>query len=185
MKKLLPLLGILLLLTGCAGNTALETVNDTIVTDNWVTAANLEISLPESASVPTLQGEDGAKFYDCGAYSLTTQILPSGDLNGTLQQLTGYTLENLSHMKTKQNTATRYDCVWAAAGESGDKVGRAVVLDDGNYHYAVTVMADAQNSGDLIAEWEAVLSSVKISTAPTRSDTTADTDPQQTGDTES
>lgn len=164
MKKLILFLLILLMLTGCAAQPTFETVDDLPVSQTAAPAKNLQISLPKNAAAPTMESEDGACFYDCGDYTLTTQIVPSGDLSGTLQQLTGFMTDNLSHMKTKQQNAERYDCVWTAAGEGGDTVCRAVVLDDGVYHYAVTVMADAEKSGQLLDQWKNILSSVSLST---------------------
>lgn len=164
MKKLLLLVLILLMLTGCTAQPTFETVDDLPVSGQTVTAKELLLSLPKEAASPTMEGTDGACLYDCGEYTLTTQVLPAGNLDGTLQTITGFTGANLSHMKTKQQSLDRYDCVWTAAGEGGDVVGRAVVLDDGAYHYAVTVMADAEYAGELLGQWNTLLRSVKVST---------------------
>lgn len=164
MKKLLLLVLMLLMLTGCAVQPTFETVDDLPVSQTAEPAKELQLSLPDNAASPTMESEDGACYYDCGDYVLTTQIVSAGDLNSTLRTVTGFTAENLSHMKTKQQGVERYDCVWTAAGEGGDTVGRAVVLDDGVYHYAVTVMADAENAGELMGQWKTILSSVKLST---------------------
>jgi len=45
-------------------------------------------------------------------------------------------------IKTAQDTYERYDFVWTAAGEDGLQTGRACILDDGNYHYALSAMAE-------------------------------------------
>lgn len=165
MKKLLLLVLMLLMLTGCAAQPTFETVDDLPVSGQTAQAKELLLSLPDDAASPAMESEDGACLYDCGEYTLTTQVLPAGNLDGTLQTITGFTGANLSHMKTKQQSLDRYDCVWTAAGEGGDTVGRAVVLDDGAYHYAVTVMADAEHAGALLPQWKAILSSVQLGTA--------------------
>ena len=103
-------------------------------------------------------------LYDCGDYVLTTQIMQGGDLDSTLRQLTGFSGDDLAHMKTKQQGIDRYDCVWTAVGESGEQVCRAVILDDGSYHYTVAVMADATKTGGLNEQWRSVLNSVKLKT---------------------
>ena len=164
MKKLLLLVLILLMLTGCAAQPTFETVDDLPVSGQSAVAKELLLSIPKEAASPTMEGTDGACLYDCGEYTITTQVLSAGNLDGTLQTITGFTGANLSHMKTKQQSLDRYDCVWTAVGEGGDVVGRAVVLDDGAYHYAVTVMADAEYAGELLGQWNTLLRSVKLST---------------------
>ena len=164
MKKLLLIALAVLMLSGCTSQPVFETVDDLPVSGESAQAKEIILSLPKEASIPTLEGEDGACLYDCGDYILTTHIFSGGDLDGTLQQLTGFPGANLSHMKTKQQNLDRYDCVWTAAGENGEEVGRAVVLDDGVYHYAVSVLADAKAAGELLEQWKTVLKSVKLST---------------------
>lgn len=162
MKKLLLLSLTLLMLTGCAARPTFETVDDLPVNGTPEPAKELQLSLPEEAASPVMEGENGSCLYDCEDYILTTQVLPGGDLDATLRQLTGFATADLAHMKTKQQGADRYDCVWTAVGESGEQVCRAVVLDDGSYHYAVAVMADATKSGALTEQWQKVLNSVKL-----------------------
>ena len=164
MKKLLTIALTCLLLTGCASQTVFETVDGLPVSGQAVQAKKIDLSLPMEAAVPTLEGEDGTYLYDCGDYTISTHVFPSGDMDSTLQTLTGFPGANLSHMKTKQQNMDRYDCVWTAAGETGETVGRAVVLDDGTYHYAVAVMGNAQAAGELSAQWKNILKSVTLST---------------------
>ena len=40
------------------------------------------------------------------------------------------------------------------------QVGNAVILDDGNFHYAVSVMADADQAAKLEDTWQHILDSV-------------------------
>lgn len=164
MKKLLPIVLLVLLLTGCAAQPTFETVDDLPVNATPGPAKELQVELPKQATSPTMEGEDGVCLYECEDYILTTQVLPGGDLDATLRQLTGFATADLAHMKTKQQGLDRYDCVWTAVGESGEQVCRAVVLDDGSYHYTVAVMADADKSGDLTEQWRTVLNSVQIKT---------------------
>lgn len=164
MKKLFLIALAVLMLSGCGSQPVFETVDDLPVSGEPAQAKEIVVSLPKGASVPTLEGENNACLYDCGDYILTTHVFSGGDIDGTLQMLTGFPGANLSHMKTKQQNMDRYDCVWTAAGENGEEVGRAVVLDDGAYHYAVSVLADAELAGELLGQWKTVLNSVKLST---------------------
>ena len=152
-----------LLLTGCGAQETFETVNDQHIS----AAASpqfLNVELPEEAAAPTLGQEDAGNLYLCDGYTIAVQTMPGGNLDATLSQLTGFSSERLTLMHTKQPEAERYECVWTAAGEGGDQVGRLVILDDGNYHYAVTVMAPAQTAGALTETWQELMNSVRIST---------------------
>ena len=56
----------------------------------------------------------------------------------------------------------RYDFVWASAGENGDMLGRAVILDDGNYHYCLSVQrpADPEKTSQVV--WSQVFQSFSL-----------------------
>ena len=88
--------------------------------------------------------------------------MDGGDLNATMRALTGFSREQLTVMETERSDFKRYDCVWSTAGEGGDHVARAVILDDGYYHYAVTVMADFASAGELTRTWKTILDSVSL-----------------------
>ena len=65
-------------------------------------------------------------------------------------------------MKTQAEGADRYDFVWAAAGENGERLGRAVILDDGNYHYTMTVLKDAEATKKTQVVWRTVFESFSL-----------------------
>ena len=123
----------------------------------------LQVSLPKEALTPTLQNAEAGKLYLCDGYTLSVQTMQAGDLDATMRSLTGFSREQLTVMETMKHGIKRYDCVWSAAGEGGDQVARSVILDDGNYHYAVTVMADFASAGDLAATWKSILNTVSLS----------------------
>ena len=64
--------------------------------------------------------------------------------------------------ETAQDGAKRYDFVWASAGENGDQLGRAVILDDGNYHYCLSVLRDADTTEKSQIVWRDVFDSFKL-----------------------
>ena len=163
MKKCLLVMALAFLLTGCSARETLETLGDGYDTPVMAPVGQLELKLPQEAVAAAMEDPDAGKLYLCDGYTLTVQTMESGDLNETLRQLTGYGKEQLTVMETKQEGHRRLETVWTAAGEGGDQIGRAVILDDGSYHYAVTVMTDAQTAGSLTAVWQSVLDSVTIS----------------------
>ena len=57
----------------------------------------------------------------------------------------------------------RYEFVWAAAGEDGERLGRGVILDDGSYHYCLTAMrpADPEKTSQIV--WSQVFQSFGLS----------------------
>lgn len=168
MKKSLILCFVMgLLLTGCASEPVFETVTDVYAQPEPAAAARILADLPEDAAVMTMESRDAGKICLCDGYTVTIQTTQAGDLSRTLQNATGYPREELTVLETKQNDCRRYDCVWTSAGEGGDQVGRLAVLDDGNYHYVLTVMADAQTAGQLSDTWRQILDSFTLeNTAP-------------------
>ena len=163
MKKWLVLLAVLgLLLAGCGARETFETVGDVYVQAQTPKMQQVVLDLSRSAAVAVMQSEDGGTLYFCDGYTVTVQTMASGDLNRTLLETTGFPRDSLRPLETSVGEAKRYDCVWTAAGEGEEQVGRAAVIDDGNYHYVVTVMADASDAKDLAGEWQRLLDSVRI-----------------------
>lgn len=163
MKKVIAILALAVLLTGCKAGGELETVMDTPVVPKQAEKMEILISLPENAASAVMTSEETGTVYFCDDFILTMQTALSGDVHKTVTDTTGYAYDRLPIIETVQGSAKRYDCVWAAAGESGDQVGRCAILDDGNFHYVLTVMADADKAGELTESlWNDVFSSFQI-----------------------
>ncbi|MBE6958673.1 MAG: hypothetical protein E7447_05950 [Ruminococcaceae bacterium] len=160
MKKLCVILVMMLLLTGCSLQT-FEKVEDQNDVQAMASPAKFLLDLPETAAAPAMQSGTG-KIYFCGDYDIAVEILPSGNLSNTLQTLTGYEKEELELVKTVRSGVACYEGVWSAAGEAGDHIGRVLVLDDGNFHYCVSILAPAETAGECVEEWNTVLSSVAL-----------------------
>lgn len=163
LKKLFCLMLLVLLLSGCSVQPTFETISDQMDAPVDAQMRQLQLALPKEATAPTLQSEQAGKLYLCDGYTLSVQTLQGRDLDATLRSLSGFSREQLTVMQTTHEDVKRYDCVWSTAGEGGDQVARAVILDDGNYHYAVTVMADFASAGDLAGTWKQILDSVTFS----------------------
>ena len=131
-----------LLLAGCGAEETLETITDEIVTPVSAQVREIYLELPAEAASPTVES-GGDRLYQCQNYEIYVQTLPGGDLNGTIQTLCGYEKEDLTVMQTQKDGYDCYEFVWAAMGDSGDLVGRAMILSDGSYHYCVSVLGDA------------------------------------------
>lgn len=160
MKKLC-ICFVLLLLTGCSQPEDFETMADTYEEPEILPAESIWVQLPEEAAVNTVQ-TDGAQLYLCDGYTLELQTLPAGNMQATLRSVTGYEPDRLTVMERRQGELDRYECVWVAAGEGGDQVGRTAILDDGRYHYVLTLMTDAQLAGELAETWQVILDSFDL-----------------------
>lgn len=160
MKKMIALVCTMLMLTGCSVQT-FEKVEDLNDVPALATPATLLMDLPEEAAAPAMQGSSGTLYF-CGNYDIMVEVMPSGNLNSTLQILTGFEREELNLMQTLRCGVDCYEGVWSAAGEAGDHVGRVLVLDDGSYHYCVSVMAMAEDAGQCTEDWNQLLESVAL-----------------------
>lgn len=160
MKKWLLILLCALFLTGCHAE-VFETVDDPDDVQVMATPAQLLLELPEDAAAPVMN-TSGGKLYFCDGFDVTVEVLSSGNMDATLQVLTGFGREELDVIQTKRCGVDCYEGVWSAAGEAGDQVGRFLVLDDGSFHYCVTVLAPADNAAESMAEWYDIMDSVKL-----------------------
>ena len=161
MKKLWIVIAVALLAAGCSGPSGYETVEDVYAEQTLPAPQQVSVLLPADASVQTME-KDGETLYLCDGYSVILQTMESGDLDATLRTVTGYEREKLSVMEIEGEALDRYECIWLAAGEGGDQMGRAVILDDGNYHYTVSLLADAEQVGALAETWQDILSSINL-----------------------
>ena len=163
MKKIIVMLMMSLLLSGCGAKETLETVADDIPLQPVLAEpAQISVRLPDNAVSPVLES-DTEQVYLCEDYEISIETRASGDLGGTITALTGFDPEQLTVMHTKQENADRYEFVWASAGEEGDRLGRGVVLDDGSYHYCMTVLRDAEDQKKSQVVWSDVFSSFSLS----------------------
>lgn len=162
MKKYALFLLVSLLLSGCGAEETFETVADDWVQSVAAPMREITLTLPEDAAAPVSAGEKGV-LYRCGGYEIMVETLSSGDLEATLREVTGYSRENLTVLETREGELKRYDLIWSCLGEQGQQVARACILDDGNYHYVLTVLADAEQAGEYEQVWNDLFSSYSLS----------------------
>ena len=149
------------LLTGC-GQKDMETVGDSYIIPNTPEPAAVYLELPEDAAMLTVQNETEGTLYLCQGYTVTVQTFPAGDLDSTLRQVSGFGVDELRLYTLEYDDVLRHACVWVSAGEEMDQVGKAVILEDGEYHYAVTVMVPAAQAKDLTDNIHQILNSIYL-----------------------
>lgn len=158
MKKLVWMVLLAALLCGCKAEETLETVNDEWIVPVMAQPREISVRLPDNAVAPVLE-QDDRQLYMGQDYEIMLETLAAGDLNATIRALSGYEKDQLTVLETRQGDADRYDFVWTTAGEQGDRLGRAVILDDGDYHYCMSVLRDA---GDTNIVWQDVFGSFSL-----------------------
>ena len=161
MKKCLGMIGILLLLTGCAPQGELETVQDDLVVQTASVCYELQLTLPEEASAPVMEGDTG-KLYLCDTYSISVQKLPGGDLSRTVTELSGKNMDQLSVFSTEKEGFPCHRFAWAVAGEGTQQSCLSLIMDDGDYHHTVTVMTDYEHAGSLRKQWDSIMASAML-----------------------
>lgn len=147
-----------LALCGCAARETFETLGDVPGGAEPAERRAVSLELPKEAASPVMDSERG-QLYLCTDYEIGLQTLAAGDLNKTVQAVTGYGMDALTVMKTELEGLDRYDLVWTAAGENGQQMARAAILDDGNYHYVLTAQAAAEKAGELHSTWNDIFES--------------------------
>ena len=162
MKKHIAIALVALLLSACGSSETFETVLDDHVQPALAQVRQVSVSLPPEAASPALESENGC-VYICDGYEIYQQTLPSGDLGATIRCVTGYDESELTVLESRQEEWKRYDFVWASAGDQGDLIGKGCILDDGSYHYVLTVLGDAAIAEEYQAVWQEMLSGFTLS----------------------
>lgn len=158
MKKCFILLMLTLLLAGCRSEETFETVSDDLVQPVMAQPGFICVDLPGETAMPVIENNNG-RVYVCNDYEIVLQTVAAGDLEQTMQLVSGHTREEMTVVETQTDGLDRYEFVWAAAGETGDCTGRGVILDDGQYHYCMSVLKNAQTSEKSQINWDQVFSS--------------------------
>lgn len=152
---------LILLLAGCKAEDTFETISDVQVEPVMAQLRQVEVDLPEEAAAPAVESESGM-LYQCDGYEIMLQTLQGGDLNATIREISGYERQDLTVMYTELPDVDKYALVWACAGEAGERLGKAVVLDDGSYHYVLSILADADRTAEYTEVWNAMFESFRL-----------------------
>lgn len=161
MKYWVFLLLMALLLTGCGAEDTFETVADELVLPVMAMPGHITVDLPGETAMPVIENDNG-RVYVCNDYEIVLQTLSGGDLEQTLRTVSGLDQEDLTVMDTREDGISRHEFVWASAGETGEQLGRGVVLDDGNYHYCMSVLRNADSGEKSQINWDQVFASFSL-----------------------
>ncbi len=152
---------LVMLFSGCAAEETFETLADPVVQTEAAVPRQISVELPDDAVAPVLENA-GEQIYLCQDYEIIIETLAGGDVENTIQSICGYERDDLTVLETQFQQITRYDFVWASAGETGDRLGRAVILDDGSYHYCMSVLRDADTTETSQIVWSNVFNSFDL-----------------------
>ena len=155
MKKLWMMVILALLLCGCGAEETFETVADEMVLEVSAQPREILLTLPEETLLPAMETDNGT-LYLCDGYDVAVQTFAAGDLDATIRQVTGFGSEELTIMETAAGECTCYEFVWTMATDLGEQVGRAMILDDGSYHYVLTATAPAEKSTEYQEIWNGI-----------------------------
>ena len=158
MRKCCVFVLAVLLLSGCGSQETFETVSDEMIQSVSAQMREVMLTLPADAVSPAAETEYG-EIYLCGDYEIHRQTLEAGNLDATIQTVCGYRREDLTVMEIQQEGWKRYEFVWVSAGEVGDRVGHCTILDDGNYHYCLSVLGDADTAERYQTIWQSMFDS--------------------------
>ena len=161
MKKCWVWLPLLLMLWGCGQQAVFEHLGD-VYQVMASQPSTVIFDIPSAAAVMAMGSDRENAIYFCDGYTVTVQTVAGGDLSKTIADLTGFLPGQLTMFQLPDDALKRYTLTWTCVGEGGDQVGRMVLLDDGSFHYAVTVMCSAENAGQYGDSWDKLLRSVKL-----------------------
>ena len=162
MRKLLWIPVALLLLTGCGAAETMETIADEMILPVMAEPKEIWVALPEDSAMPAMESESGT-LYICSDYDVMLQTLEAGNLDATVRTVSGYGAEELTMVKTADGDLDRYEFVWTAAGETGQEIGRATILDDGTYHYVLSATINAEKIEEYQEVWNGIFESFSLS----------------------
>ena len=162
MKNMLMIFVIVAMLAGCGVQDTMETLADEPVQAVLAQPREVHVELPEEAVLPALESDNGI-LYMCSNFDVSVQTLEGGDLQKTIRTVTGYEPDELTILQTQDGEFLRSEFVWSSAGELGDQVCRATVLDDGNYHYVLTAIIDEENAEAYQEIWNGMFETFAVS----------------------
>ena len=159
--KILSLILLAILLTGCGKAEVYETVNDEAAQSVSVQPRKVLLDLAQKPELPAMES-DGGTLYLCGDFDVVVHTCAGGDLQNTVREVSGFLPEELTLIQTGTGDVDRYEFVWTSAADSGQQIGRATILDDGNFHYIMSATMDAELIGEYQEIWNGIFESFQL-----------------------
>lgn len=140
-KITVALLALVLSACGPEETPVLETVGEGAYEQPKPVAADIEVMIPEEAVKEAMADGLGGELYTWEGHTLQLQTVEGGDIRRTVESVTGFDYDGLTVMASKKDGLMYYQTVWCTAGEEGTLLGRALIADDGNYHYCLSLLS--------------------------------------------
>lgn len=160
--KIITLILLLMLLTGCGKAEVYETVNDEAAQSVSAQPREIYFDLAQEPVLPAMESDSGT-LYLCGDFDVVVHTCQGGDLQNTVREVSGFLPEELTLIQTGTGDVDRYEFVWTSAVDSGQQIGRATILDDGNYHYILSATVDAELIEEYQEIWNGIFESFQLS----------------------
>ena len=113
-------------------------------------AAKMQLKIPEDAVYAAAADGSGGELYTWEDHTLMLQTLEGGDFRKTVETITGLNREDLTVMTWKKDGLTYHQTVWSTAGEDGTLLGRALIADDGYYHYCISLLSPEESDSQQV-----------------------------------
>ena len=159
--KVVILLLALLMLTGCSQSEVFETVTDELAVSTVAQPRQIRFDLAQDTLLPAMETDEG-QLYLCGDFDVMIQTMDSGDLNATVYQICGFYPDDLTFLQTGTGEIDQYEFVWTSATDGGQQIGRATILDDGNYHYSMSATVDSKLMEEYQEIWNGIFESFTL-----------------------
>lgn len=161
MKIFVLMLSMILLLTGCSANEVFETVSDEMVLAAAAQPREIRFDLAQDPVMPAMESDAGL-LYLCGDFDVMLQTVEGGDLESTVYRISGFMPEELTLIQTGTGDVEKYEFVWTCATDEGQQIGRCTILDDGNFHYALSATVDAELIEEYQEMWNGIFESFEL-----------------------
>lgn len=146
--KIVALLSILFLLTGCSIQTASwETVEDHSVSAEQA-LYGIAIGLPEAALTDEIEG---CRRYETQSLQVEVSTFFASDFEDAIHRLSGFAADKLTVLQTSRFGLPEYQFAWYCQTEEGGKLCRADMVMDGMTCYAVVCSA-SETGGEAARE---------------------------------
>ena len=159
--KIVLLVLLAVLLAGCSKTEVYETVNDEMIQSVSAQPREILFDLAQEPVMPAMESDSGT-LYLCGDFDVLVHTCQSGDLQNTVKEVSGFLPEELTVIQTGNGEVDRYEFVWTSATDLGQQIGRATVLDDGNYHYILSATVDAELIEEYQEIWNGIFESFQL-----------------------